>query len=308
MKRLDLQFKEIDYDKFRKRSAALQDVKTFIWEDTIIYVDGVPVVLYASLKDFDTSALRWAVQSMKINKGKRSRGLQSESSVFGYSPRVPMRQDYCRISEMAKKYPKQHYIITNFINQVVELYQKYFPDVYAKHQEVVSEKILEEYKIGNTPFTSGVVNRNNQLKYHFDYGNFEGMLSNMVVFKKGVDGGHLCIPALDIALEVGDNTITIFNGQDILHGVSDINFYKEGAYRYSVVYYSLEQMWKCEPLDDEVLRLRETKSVKEHTRLDPEHLEYLQKKGEKLKRVGETQKNITLEKNKLKDETDQGTI
>ena len=32
------------------------------------------------------------------------------------------------------------------------------------------------------------------------------------------------IPELDIVLEVEDNTLTIFNGQDILHGVSTIEY------------------------------------------------------------------------------------
>lgn len=296
MKRLDLQFVDYDLDKYKKRSAYLTDVTNFITEDTIIYVDNQPVLLYASLSHLDTSALRWAVKTQKYPKGLRSRGLFSHSATFGYNPRIAMRHDYCRLSAMAKEYPKQHHVITNFIDEIDNFYREYFPETYEKHQAVVKEKVLDEYKIGETPFTSGIVNKNNQLKYHFDAGNFKGVLSNMIVFKNGTSGGHLVIPELDLALEVADNTLTIFNGQDILHGVSDIYQNHPEGYRYSIVYYSLEQMWKCEPYDDELERIRKRKTEKEVNRLDPEHLKKLEKRKTELERS--ITKEITAVKDK----------
>ena len=156
---------------------------------------------------------------------------------------------------------------------------------------------MQDWTIGGSPFTSGIVNKNNQLKYHYDAGNFKGVLSNMVVFKKDVDGGHLVIPELDIVLEVEDNTLTIFNGQDILHGVSTIEYENEHAYRYSVVYYSLEQMWKCEPFGEEIKRIRKVKTEREKKRLDPEHLESLKKRKDELKEASDKEFFTTLRKN-----------
>jgi hypothetical protein len=97
----------------------------------------------------------------------------------------------------------------------------------------------------------------------------------MLVLKKDVDGGYLIIPELDLALECPDGALVIFNGQNILHGVSPIEYTNNKAYRYSVVYYSLEQMWKCEPLDEEIARIRNVKMERENKRLDPEHIEKL---------------------------------
>lgn len=297
MKRLDLQFREVDIEKYKKRTAFIADVEHIITEDTIIYVDGQPVVLYASLSHLDTSALRWAVKSQKYTVTKRSRGLAQQSSVFGYYPRNPLRHDYCRLSQMARDYPKQHYVITEFIKEIENFYKTYFPETYHIHEEMVEEKVLGEYKLGGTPFTSGIVNKNNQLKYHYDAGNFRGVLSNMIVFKKGTSGGHLCIPSLNVALEVADNSLTIFNGQDILHGVSEISYDQPDGYRYSIVYYSLEQMWKCETITDEVIRIRQLKTEKEKKRIDPEHIAYLESKVDELKNI--SQKNIKkfVEKN-----------
>lgn len=297
MKRLDLQFKDIDVSKYRKRTALLTDATTFIREDVVIYVDDQPVLFYKKLEE-DTSHLRWAVKNIDYVAGKRVRGLKSQSAIFGYSPRIAMRHDYCTITSMAEKKPKQHHIISNFIDNIVQYYQEYFPQTFDLHKDIVKDKVLDEWTIGQTPFTSGIVNKNNQLKYHFDTGNFKGVLSNMIVFKKGTSGGHLVIPALDIALEVSDNSLTIFNGQDILHGVSPIDYDDEGGYRYSVVYYSLEQMWKCEPLGEEVERIRGIKTKREINRLDETHLLTLDKRRLELERHSDKEERLSIEKNK----------
>jgi len=188
-----------------------------------------------------------------------------------------MRHDYCTVTAMAVNQKKQHHIITDFAKELVGYYREHFPEQYEFHNKIV--------------------NKNNQLKYHYDAGNFKGVLSNMVVFKRDVEGGHLIIPELDIALEVEDNTLTIFNGQDILHGVSTIEYENEHAYRYSVVYYSLEQMWKCEPLGEEIKRIRKVKTEREKKRLDPEHLESLKKRKDELKASSDKEFFTTLKKN-----------
>lgn len=281
MKELHLTRKEIDIAKYKKRTALRSDVNTLIKEDVIIYVDNEPVVLYKKL-DEDTSGLRWAVKNTNYITGKRSRGLVSTSAIFGFRPRLAMRQDYCSATSMATDQKKQHYVISSFAKELVRYYKQYFPERYEFHTKLVEEKVMQDWTIGGSPFTSGIVNKNNQLKYHFDSGNFKGVLSNMVVLKKDVAGGYLIIPELDIALEVADNTLTIFNGQEILHGVSTIEYENDHAYRYSVVYYSLEQMWKCEPINDEIARIRKVKTQREKKRLDPEHLATLQKRQQDL--------------------------
>ena len=281
MKELHLTRKDIDIDKYKKRTALRSDVSTLIKEDVIIYVDNQPVLLYKKLEE-DTSALRWAVKNIQYATGKRSRGLVSTSAIFGYSPRIAMRHDYCTVTAMAVNQKKQHHVITEFAKDLVGYYKKNFPERYEFHNKLVEERVMQDWTIGGSPFTSGIVNKNNQLNYHYDAGNFKGVLSNMVVFKKDVAGGYLVIPELDIALEVADKTLTIFNGQEILHGVSTIEYDNEHAYRYSAVYYSLEQMWKCEPLDDEIARIRKVKTEREKKRLDPEHIDSLRKRKEQL--------------------------
>ena len=276
MKELHLERKPIDLKEYKLRTAMMSDVSRLIKEDTLIYCDGVPIILYKNL-DIDTSAIRWAVKNIPYNKNMRTGGIKTQSTVFGYKPRIALRANFCSTAGLAHTHPKHHHVITDFSKQLMKYYEEYFPNIFEMHKKEVQEKILDEWTIGGTPFTSGIVNKNNQLKYHFDSGNFQGVLSNMIVMKKGTSGGHLIIPEFDIALDVSDKSLTIFNGQDILHGVSPIEYDSETGYRYSIVYYSLQQFWKCETITDEIARARTEKTKKEKLRIDPEHRAELEK-------------------------------
>ncbi len=283
MREIHLEKKEFDYFPFLKREALRSDVSQLIKEDVMIYLDGEPTLLYKSLDNVDTSALRWAVKKIKYIDSFRTRGLTSESVTFGYNPRNPVRHDYCRATTLAIEHPKPNIILMEFSEQLAQIYEQYFPQKYQEHSALVQDKVLSNWTMENSPFTSGIVNKNSRLNYHRDAGNFRGMLSNMVVFKKDIEGGYLVIPGFDLALEVADNTITIFNGQDHLHGVSSIEYKNPHSYRYSIVYYSLEQMWKCLEVEEEVKRIRTRKDEKEKKRLDEEHIKSLQVRLEKHK-------------------------
>lgn len=277
MKILEIKPKNINIDLFKKRTALEEDAENIITEDTIITTNGQPVIMYCKVKE-NLDAMRWAVQNIKYTKGVRSTGLVSQSAIFGYKPKVTMRQDFCSAAAMAKSQSKEHFFITDFAKNLTNYYRDNFPDVFASHQKIVQEKIKDQWVIKGTPFTSGIINKDNPLKYHFDSGNFKGVLSNMVAFKKNMSGGRLVIPAYNIKLEIADGSLSVFDGQSILHGVSPFIKLNEKAYRYTVVYYTLEQMWKCNTIDEELIRIRKIKKDREFKRLDPSHLQGLLKR------------------------------
>ena len=94
---------------------------------------------------------------------------------------------------MGEKERKQHKVITDFGKVLTELYEEHMSEYFTKHVDMVAEKVKEDWIIEGTPFTSGIINKNNKLKYHIDSGNFKGVMSNMIVLKKDVDGGHLVL-------------------------------------------------------------------------------------------------------------------
>lgn len=262
MRTIEIKSKNLDLKTFKKRSAFEADASQMIDFDCIITDNGIPVILYKKL-EIDTSKLRKATQAIKYATSTRTNGLKTTSAIFGYRPRVVLRNDYCTATAMANNEKKHHDVIAGFAKELTQYYETYFPDIFQKHVELVKAKIKKDWIIPGSPFTSGIVNKNNPLKYHHDSGNFKGVLSNMIVFKKDIKGGHLSCPEYNLMFECADNTIVIFDGQSILHGVTPIQQLTPEAYRYTTVYYSLEQMWKCDTVNEELSRIRAKKFDRE---------------------------------------------
>lgn len=266
METIEIKKLDLNLQDYIKRTAVETDFKKLINSNTLITENGVPKILYIHIDPKLTEKLREACLNIKYHKGFRSRGMASTSRIFGYTPRNVLRRDFCSATSLASEDQKDHDIICSFGEILQSLYQQYFPDIFQKHKEQVEKKISKDWMIKGTPFTSGIVNKNNPLKYHFDNGNLTGVLSNMVVLKKYVKGGHLSCPEYGIGFEVADNTAIIFDGQDILHGVTPIRKASPNAYRYSIVYYTLQQMWSCLPIGEEIQFARNKRLSREKKR------------------------------------------
>jgi len=269
MQILEITPKKVDFKQFKMRSALEADCSTLVNYDCMITENGKPKILYMKVNS-PTSHLRWAVQTIEYAETLRTNGLKTRSAIFGFSPRVTMRKDFCSATAMARNFPEQHFVICEFAKELTKLYLQHFPDTLEQHYEAVKSKVLSEWTIKETPFTSGIVNKNNPLKYHHDAGNFKNVLSNMIVLKRGVAGGRLACPEYDVKFECDDNHVVIFDGQQILHGVTPIikpPGNSDSCYRYSVVYYSLEQMWNCDNVNEEVKRIRKVKKEREFKRI-----------------------------------------
>lgn len=267
MKTIEIKRTPLEIKDFVKRRAQTSDYKTLITEPCLITENGVPRILYAKVDPQQSQAVRSAAKSIKYSTSTRTAGIKTTSAIFGYNPRNTIRKNYCSATAMAVNDQSNHADICAFGETLASLYAEFFPDVYKMHKGVVSEKMLPEWVIGQTPFTSGIVNKNNPLKYHFDGGNIKDVLSNMVVFKHGVVGGFLSCPEFGIGFECADNTVILFDGQNILHGVTPIQKQSERAYRYSVVYYTLQQIWNCKPISEEIVFARQNRAKRERNRV-----------------------------------------
>jgi len=78
----------------------------------------------------------------------------------------------------------------------------------------------------------------------------------MIVHSKQTLGGNLVFPEFNLQLSTPNNTVFIFDGQAILHGVTPILKQTPNAYRYSTVFYSLEQLKRSLPKAEEFKRAR----------------------------------------------------
>lgn len=249
MKILELTNKNLDYTKFVKRSAEETDYEHLITESCIGVENGEIRFVYQEL-DFDCADLVEALKRIKYTESKRTDGLVTRSRVFGFKPRNTMRGDYCKGSSLAYDFPAEHKLVCDYAAKIEGLYQAAHPAGYDAHKKQ-TDTVKPSYRLGKQSiFTSGIINKNNPLKYHFDTGNFKKVYSCMLVFKQDIKGGYLAMPEYGVGVQLKHNSIFMFDGQSIMHGVTPISYSHPNAFRYSVVYYSLQQLWKCLEIDE----------------------------------------------------------
>lgn len=274
MKKILVSKKTLNKDEWKMRSAMEEDYSPQnLIKESALLVDadtGKPLVIYKDLSEegFSSKDLADALQRINYTVSDRVSGLRTVSRIFGYAPRVPLRKDFCSPTSLAQDFPKEHELLCEYGRAIVDLYTEVAPEVYEAHFTEAEKKVRKEYRIEGTPFTSGIVNKNNPLKYHFDSGNFKNVYSCMLGIREGTAGGYLAMPEYDCALEIKNNSVTIFDGQKILHGVTPIKLLTPEAYRFTIVYYSLTRMWECLPLGEEVRRIRNLKTERERRRAE----------------------------------------
>lgn len=260
MQTLVLEKKKLNLREFVQRRANESDCPTLLKDDfrLIDKASGKVVCLYVRPAE-DAAALDEMFDCCtKVNyqESTRTSGLRTTSRIFGYNPRNAIRKDFCSITSFATEQPAQHAKIVAGGAIAAKHYALHSPELYADHLKTTKERVVEDYRYADVPFTSGIINDNNPLCYHFDSGNFKEVWSAMIVLKRDIGGGYLSMPEYGVMCEVRDKTIFYFDGQNILHGVTPITKLKPDARRFSIVYYSLRAMWNCAPLRDEIARAR----------------------------------------------------
>lgn len=260
----------LDLEAYKMRAAEDSDIGELVTESALITVGGKIAVVYVNMSE-DLEMVRRAFERIRYVDDYRTAGLKTNSRTIGYLPRNTLRRDFCTTTGAASEHPAEHAVACTLADTVDSYYARWNPEQHASHLSVAQEKFLPEYRLGKTPFTSGIINDNNPLKYHFDSGNLKGAWSGMVGFKKYIDGGHLATPEFTVdgrglGFEISDKSLLLFDGQGVLHGVTPIRKTKAEAHRFTVVFYSLRAMWNCRPLNEELARIRKLRTEREQKR------------------------------------------
>jgi hypothetical protein len=263
-----------------RRSAAESDTDIIYSEPGIYCHDGEPVIIYGRLEQRHDKML-WAVRTFGFspdtrgthggnlqNGITRGREITGESRIFGFAPPVAYNPlaNFCRPASSYQSHPAQHSVICEFGSLLTSIYQAAAPEVAARHTTLL-KGTRPEWVLPGTLFTSGIVNKNNSLKYHLDRGNLESVMSCMVVFRQFCEGGYLSIPEFNARWMLDDHSYFLFDGQSYLHGVTPIKRLNKKAYRHSVVYYALRAMEKCGSVMEELSRARAEKRAREQRRV-----------------------------------------
>jgi hypothetical protein len=259
--------KKINIKDYIRRTALDSDHNELIKENLVVKEGGKVKIVYIVAPEMVTGRLVNVLKSkLEFDKHNRTQGVVAQSKVFGYLPRETIRKDYCSSTAFARENPEEHRLVCEFGKTLSQYYKQHAAELYDDHLQKTNEKIKADWRIEDTPFTSGIINKNTALRYHYDAGNISGVCSNMVCFRQDCMGGHLSIPEFGIGLEIANKSLTFFDGQDIVHGVTPFKMTSADGYRFTLVYYTLHQMWKCEPINEEIARIRQLRVQRETTR------------------------------------------
>jgi hypothetical protein len=265
MEILRLTKNKIDLKQWDKQYASPAHCTKVIEDDTIVYLNGsdVPAIIY--LRDAVTIP-PGLVTNLKVSKfGTQTRqsGIAPKNLTFGYTPRNPVyTRENCQATRMTNDSPELMAKLAALGTELDALYKERNPVIYAKHSQQTSE-VLSDWRISGTVFTSGVVNKNSQLPYHYDRGNFKEAWSAMVTLRNGITGGYLACPEIDTLIKNTNGSLLLFDGQSLLHGVTPIGYSTTSAYRYTIVYYSLAKMWQCLAPLEELKRANKVRAGRE---------------------------------------------
>lgn len=240
-----------------KTYAKSTDAEILIDYEAILHQDGKLIAAYKKYEG-DLKTLLYACEAIGFSKSKRTNGMPTFTKSIGHIPRNPRRVNACQPSELLVSKPILHDIFVHHAQIIAGSYKKFFRKAY-QHQEddfINGEKPVDSaYLIEDTPFTSGVINKDNALHYHFDNANTPDGMSCMIILKNNVNGGELALPELNIRFACQNGYMLLFDGQKYLHGVTRI-VKARGGYRYTVVYYNNRGMSLCLPPTEEYLRYK----------------------------------------------------
>ena len=206
-----------------------------------------------------------------VNTTTRLSGVAVTHVTFGYQPPAPLRRRYaCCRSQFNYLYPEATETLAEFCRVAEHVFRTQAKDVHDRTAQVVRDTIATPWLIAGTPWSSGIINQTASLPYHRDQANIPKSWSAMLGCRDAVSGGLLHLADYDCYLTVAHGSITIFDGQSVVHGVTPLIPTGPNPYRYTCVTYAKKAMCACaaDPAD-EARRAALQATKDEDVRADP---------------------------------------
>ena len=146
---------------------------------------------------------------------------------------------------------------TSYTENHMELFKKSFPFLQSlnkafkellpwrwANQKSAIDKLDEGFYVPDTVFTTITVNKTFRTAAHYDAGDLETGISNLLVLSNDGDytGGYLVFPEYRIAVDVRPGDLLLVNNHEIMHGNTQIHINGKDTERISLVCYFRKNM------------------------------------------------------------------
>jgi len=189
------------------------------------------------------------------------------SGIAGWFDRYP-RIPYGRATSYTRDHFEKFKMAYPFLQTLAKGFKDLMPWRYNNQMEA-AKKVDPRYLVPGTPFTTITVNKTFRTAAHFDAGDLNSGLSNLLVLSNNGNykGGYLIAPEYRIAVNVRPGDLLLINNHEVMHGNTPIELLDEEAERVSLVCYFREKMLELGSYEYEECRY----NFVEERRLNKEH-------------------------------------
>lgn len=164
------------------------------------------------------------------------------SGIAGWFDRYP-RIPYGRATSYTQREPEKFAMAFPFLQTLAKGFKDLLPWRYNNQMEA-AKKIDSGFLVPGTPFTTITVNKTFRTAAHYDAGDLQTGLSNLLVLSNNGNytGGYLIAPEYRVAVNVRPGDLLLINNHEVMHGNTPIVLGDETAERISLVCYFREKM------------------------------------------------------------------
>jgi hypothetical protein len=188
------------------------------------------------------------------------------SGIAGWFDRYP-RIPYGRATSYTARNPEKFALAYPFLQHLSEGFKDLLPQRYEA-QMAAARKVDPRFLVPNTPFTTVTVNKTFRTAAHYDVGDLNAGLSNLLTLSPDgrYSGGYLIAPEYRVAVNPRPGDLLLINNHEVMHGNTPI-VCEEGSERISLVVYFREKMLELGSWEYENCRYE----FVEQRRKNPEH-------------------------------------
>jgi len=188
------------------------------------------------------------------------------SGIAGWFDRYP-RIPYGRATSYTAKNPEKFALAYPFLQTLSNGFRDLLPQRYEAQMKA-ARQVDPRFLVPETPFTTVTVNKTFRTAAHYDVGDLNSGLSNLLTLSNDgrYSGGYLIAPEYRVAVNPRPGDLLLINNHDVMHGNTPI-VCEEGSERISLVCYFREKMLELGSWEYENCRY----DFVEQRRKNPEH-------------------------------------